>query len=76
VGRFRDHHALPAGETIAVAHSILVAAFHILERGTPHEDLGPDWFIRRHSPERQARRLVHQIEALGFDVQIQEHAAA
>jgi transposase len=65
-----------ARATIAVAHSILVAAFHILERGTPYEDLGADWFIRRHSPERHARRLVHQLEALGFDVRIQERAAA
>lgn len=65
-----------ARATIAVAHSILVAAFHILERGTPYEDLGGDWFIRRHSPERHARRLVHQIEALGFDVQLQERATA
>jgi transposase len=62
--------------TIAVAHSILVAAYHILERGTPYEDLGADWFIRRHSPERHANRLARQIEALGFDVQIQERAAA
>ena len=59
-----------------MAHSILVAAFHILERGTPYEDLGADWFIRRHSPQRRARSLVNQLEALGFDVQIEEHAAA
>jgi transposase len=59
-----------------VAHSILVAVFHILQRGTPYEDLGADWSIRRHSPERHARRLVHQLEALGFDVQIGERAAA
>lgn len=65
-----------ARATIAVAHSILVAAFHILERGTPYEDLGADWFIRRRPPERHARTLVHQLEALGFDVQIEERAAA
>jgi len=65
-----------ARATIAVAYSILVAAFHILERGTPYEDLGADWFIRRRSPEHHARTLVHQLEALGFDVSIQEHAAA
>jgi transposase len=62
--------------TIAVAHSILVAAFHILERGTPYEELGADWFIRRRSPQRYAHRLARQIEALGFDVQIQERAVA
>lgn len=65
-----------ARATIAVAHSILVAAFYILERGTPYEDLGPDWFVRRRSPERHARTLVHQLEALGFDVAIKERAAA
>jgi transposase len=65
-----------ARATIAVAHSILVAAYHILERGTPYEDLGSDWFIRRRSPERHARTLVHQLEALGFDVQLKERAAA
>jgi transposase len=65
-----------ARATIAVAHSILVAAYHILERGTPYEDLGADWFIRRRSPERHARTLVHQLEALGFDVQLKERAAA
>ena len=65
-----------ARATIAVAHSILVAAFHILERGTPYEDLGADWFIRRRSPERHARTLVNQLEALGFDVTLKERAAA
>jgi transposase len=65
-----------ARATIAVAHSILVAAFHILERGEPYHDLGADWFIRRHSPERHARRLVHQLEALGFEVQLREAAPA
>lgn len=62
--------------TIAVAHSILVAAFHILGRGTPYEDLGSDWFLRRQWPERHARKLVHQLEALGFEVALQERAAA
>lgn len=62
--------------TVAVAHSILVAAYHILERATPYEDLGADWFIRRRSPERHARTLVNQLEALGFDVTLEERAAA
>jgi transposase len=62
--------------TIAVAHSILVAAFHILERNQPYQELGGDWFVRRHSPQHHARKLVLQLNALGFDVQLQEHAAA
>jgi transposase len=62
--------------TIAVAHSILVAAFHILDRNVPYQDLGGDWFIRRRSPQHHARKLVLQLNALGFNVQLQEHAAA
>ena len=36
--------------TVAVAHSILVSAIHILDRGVPYDDLGADWFQRGHSP--------------------------
>jgi transposase len=52
-----------------VAHSILVACWHILSKATPYEDLGDDWFIRRR-PEAHARRLAKHIEALGFDVTV------
>lgn len=59
----------------AVEHSILVAAFHILAGGVPYEDLGADWFQRRR-PEAHARRLAHQIEALGYRVTIEADQAA
>lgn len=58
--------------TIAVAHSILVAAFHILDQLVPYQDLGGDWFVRRHSPEQHARRLVRQLAALGYEVELNE----
>jgi transposase len=62
----------PAIATIAVAHSILVAAFHILDNLVPYQDLGDDWFIRRHSPEQHARRLVRQLAQLGYQVELSE----
>jgi hypothetical protein len=34
----------------------------------PYRDLGADWFLRRHDPERHPHRLAHQIEALAFNV--------
>jgi hypothetical protein len=34
------------------------------------EDLGDDYFQRRRDPGRQARRLVAQLEELGFAVTI------
>src|SRR6266478_1662190 len=64
----------PARATVAVGHSILVAAYHILDRHEPYRELGPDYFRRRHSPEHQTRRLVRQIEALGYHVRLEEVA--
>jgi transposase len=65
-----------AKATVAVELSIVVAAFHILDRHEPYHDLGADYFIRRHDPERHARRLARQIQALGFDVTIHRPDAA
>lgn len=64
----------PAKATKAVGHSILVAAFHILHNGVPYDDLGADWFSRLR-PEQHARRLVHQLQALGYNVTITTNAA-
>jgi transposase len=61
----------PAKATMAVAHSILVAAYYILERGQPYHDLGPDYFARRHSREHHARRLVRQLQTLGYRVTLE-----
>jgi hypothetical protein len=41
----------------------------------PYNDLGADWFQRRR-PEAHARRLAHQIEALGYRVTIEAAEAA
>ena len=52
---------------VAVAHSILVAAYHMLIRDQPYHDLGPDWHQRRNE-EAHTRRLVKQLEHLGHTV--------
>jgi transposase len=51
----------------AVAHSILVTAYHMLSRDEPYEDLGPDWLAIRNE-EAHTRRLVAQLEKLGHTV--------
>jgi transposase len=56
---------------IAVGHSILVAAHHILDRRQPYHDLGGDWFLQRHSTQAHVRRLVAQLERLGHTVTIE-----
>jgi hypothetical protein len=52
---------------VAVAHSILVAAYYMLLRDEPYQDLGPDCHERRNS-EAHTRRLVAQLEHLGHTV--------
>ena len=52
---------------VAVAHSILVAAYHMLQRDEPYTDLSPDWHERRNN-EAHTRRLVAQLEHLGHTV--------
>jgi transposase len=52
---------------VAVAHSILVAAYWMLKRDEPYHDLGADWH-RRRNDEAHTRRLVAQLERLGHTV--------
>jgi transposase len=57
----------------AVAHTILVATWHMLQTGELYNDLGADYFARR-DPERLTRRLVAQLEQLGHNVTLQPQA--
>ena len=58
---------------VAVAHTILVIAYHLLRDATPYRDLGGAYFDRR---DQQAleRRLVGRLEALGNKVTIEKVA--
>ena len=58
---------------VAVGHSILVIAYHLLERGVRYEELGGQYFEER---ARQAveRRLVHRLEGLGYKVSLEPAA--
>jgi len=53
---------------VAVAHSILVIAYHLLRDGVDYHDLGGDFFARRVDPERRTRHLVAQLQQLGHAV--------
>jgi transposase len=59
--------------TIATGHSILVAAWHILSKDIPYQDLGDDYFIKRQTQhaERYRNRLIHQLEKLGHKVTLE-----
>jgi transposase len=61
--------------SLAVAHSLLVAAWHMLQTGETYHDPGGDYYTRR-DPARTTRRLVAQLERLGHTVTLQDGAAA
>ena len=63
-----------AKAAIAVGHSILVVAYHLLTEGTTYRELGANYFDQR---DRQGvtRRLVHRLEDLGYAVKLAPAAA-
>jgi transposase len=60
---------------VAVAHSILIAAYHVLNHEVPYQDLGGDYFTRRADPARIAKRLVAQLQRLGHTVTLETPTA-
>ena len=58
---------------VAVGHTILIIAYHLLRDGTDYHDLGSRYFDER---DRRAveRRLVHRLEGLGYKVSLQQAA--
>jgi transposase len=61
---------------VAVAHSILVIAYHLILRNTTYSDLGADYFERHEQPQLKKKRLIKQLEKLGYQVHLTEVAAS
>ena len=71
----------PKKAAVAIAHKILVAAFHMLQRAVAvafafavavafaFADLGAD-YLDRVDKYRTAKRLVRRLDALGYDVML------
>jgi transposase len=58
---------------MAVAHSIVVIAYHLIQRQEPYRELGGDYFDKRR-PQATAKHLVKRLEKLGFQVSLQPQA--
>ena len=58
---------------IAVAHAILISVYYMLSRQVPYQELGPDYFDRRHA-ERARRRAVQTLERQGYRVTLEPAA--
>ena len=57
---------------LAVAASMLTAAYHMLRDGTEYNDLGSDHFDRR-DRAKTIRRLIKRLQDLGCDVPMLGH---
>ena len=59
---------------VAVGHSILVIAWHLLSTGETYTDLGGDYFDKHNTSANRQRRLVAQLEAMGHRVTLEPAA--
>jgi hypothetical protein len=59
---------------MAIGHKILVAAFHILAKGVPFQDLG-DVFLDQQARQRTTTNLVRRLNTLGYDVALRHVGA-
>ena len=59
---------------VAVAASILVAAYHVIRDHKPYRDLSSDYFAH-HDRTRTTRRLVSRLQHLGYQVHLSEAVA-
>jgi transposase len=56
---------------VAVGHTILTSIWHMLTNDAEYTDLGADYFLQRTGRTRQTRRLVSQLNMLGYQVSLQ-----
>ena len=61
--------------TIAVGHSLLVIAYHLLAHGHEYDDLGANYFDER-DRKLVERRLVRRLEDLGYRVNLEPLVSA
>ena len=54
---------------MAVAHRLLVIAYHVIARREPYRELGAD-YLERHGAPATVDRLVHRLRQLGVEVTV------
>jgi transposase len=63
-----------ARAAVAVGRTILQAAFYMLTRGVPYQELGAN-YLDQLDRERTAKRLLKRLQALGFEVTVKDQSA-
>jgi hypothetical protein len=65
--RVMRHRGHQKAAVVAVAHAMLVVAYHLLARKTTYHEPGADYYERRHA-ERVRQRAVQLLERQGYRV--------
>jgi len=60
---------------VAIAHKILVIAYHILKTGQPYKELGQDYLDSRCKVNRE-KQSIRNLEKLGYQVILVKEASA
>jgi transposase len=69
-GRRLTHRRGKKRAVVAVAHTILIIAYHVLQRQQPYQDLGSNYFDERERSTVE-RQSVRRLEKLGFKVTLE-----
>lgn len=59
---------------MAVGHSILVAAWHMLTHDVDYDDLGADWFTRKVNDDHRRDHAIRNLHDLGYRVTLERVA--
>lgn len=60
---------------VAIAHKILIAAYHMLATGDDYRELG-EGYLDAKDEQRLKQRLVKRLEGLGYQVTLQERESS
>jgi transposase len=58
---------------MALAHKVLVVAFHVLDKKVPYRELGAG-YLDRLKPVSTAQNLIRRLKRMGYNVQIEKAA--
>lgn len=59
---------------VAVGHSILVIVYHLLATAQRYSDISAAHFLERHGSETYKRRLIANLDRLGYAVNLEPAA--
>jgi len=55
---------------VAIAHNLLVIVWFVLHDRAGYRDLGADYFTRHDNPDAKKRRLIRELQTLGYTVDL------